>query len=201
MLRANAERVIATGSIETGEEMLDTAHGRRTFLSPPGGPCAMPGSASSAPSASRATSPPASRRRMPCWQSAVRLRLLVEHSPVALAMFDMRNALPGRQRPLVEGLRSAGGQSLIGRSHYEVFPEIGEDLKELHRRGLAGEALGSDADRFERADGSVQWLRWQLRPWLLPEGEDRRHRHLRRGHLPTHGETGDRAGRERAPFP
>jgi len=40
----------------------------------------------------------------------------------------------------------------------------------MHRRGLAGEILSADEDAFTRADGSVQWLRWDLRPWREADG-------------------------------
>ena len=37
-------------------------------------------------------------------------------------------------------------------------------------RCLAGETLGVHLDRFVRADGDAQWLRWTIRPWTDREG-------------------------------
>ncbi len=98
------------------------------------------------------------------------LGLFVEHAPAALAMFDreMRYLHASRRWRQDYGL---GDGDLRGVSHYVVFPEIPERWKEAHSRGLAGELLSVDDDRFERADGSVQWVRWEIRPWSRADGE------------------------------
>jgi diguanylate cyclase (GGDEF)-like protein/PAS domain S-box-containing protein len=97
------------------------------------------------------------------------LQLFIEHAPAALAMFDREmHYLAVSHRWLEDyGLKS---REIIGRSHYEVFPEIPERWKESHRRAMAGETVQSGGDSFERADGTIQWLRWAVRPWLTGTG-------------------------------
>jgi PAS domain S-box-containing protein len=97
------------------------------------------------------------------YESEARFRLFVEHAPAAIAMFDrdMRYlALSGRwqQEFQLDG-------SPFGRNHYDLFPEVSEAWRVVHRRCLAGAVEHSDGERSERADGSVRWLKWEVRPW------------------------------------
>ena len=92
------------------------------------------------------------------------LDLFVQHSPASLAMFDneMRYLLTSRRWLSDYKLSS---EDIIGKTHYEVFPEISAEWKEIHQRCLAGAVESSEEDSFVRADGSMEWLRWEIHPW------------------------------------
>lgn len=101
-----------------------------------------------------------------------RLRHLVEGSPYAIAMLDRSmNYLFASQRWLTEFRLNLTLDEIRGRSHYAVFPEIPDHWKESHRRCLAGEMLGNDAEAFVRADGTIHWIRWEIRPWTDDRGK------------------------------
>lgn len=97
------------------------------------------------------------------------LRLYAEHSPASVAMFDQEMKYLVASRRWLQDYR-LGVESIVGRSHYEVFPEVSEHWREIHRRCLAGEHAKCEEEAFVRGDGATDWIRWEIRPWRQADG-------------------------------
>jgi PAS domain S-box-containing protein len=112
------------------------------------------------------------RRRMEraLQESEQLMRLFVDRVPVAVAMFDpeMRYLLTS-QRWLQEYGVEEG--EVLGRRHYDVFPETPAHWHEAHRQALAGHTVQSAEDRLPRRDGRVDWVSWQVFPWYTAADE------------------------------
>jgi PAS domain S-box-containing protein len=59
---------------------------------------------------------------------------------------------------------------IIGKHHYDVFPDLPQKWRDVHKRVLAGEVISEKEDSYEREDGSVDWTRWECRPWFEADG-------------------------------
>lgn len=97
------------------------------------------------------------------------LQLFIERAPTAIAMFEREMRYIAVSQRWIDNYALVG-QTILGRSHYDVFPDIPEHWKEVHRRGMAGEGQRSEEERFERLDGSKLWLRWEMIPWRKADG-------------------------------
>jgi PAS domain S-box-containing protein len=92
------------------------------------------------------------------------LRLFIKHAPAAIAMFDTdMRYLQVSDRFLTD--YDLEGQDLIGKSHYEVFPNLPDRWKEVHKRILAGAVERCEEDPYVTSDGSTGWLQWESLPW------------------------------------
>ena len=101
--------------------------------------------------------------------SEERLRLFIEHAPAALVMLDRDlRYLAVSQRWMKDfGL----SESIVGRSHYEVFPEIPPEWRESHQRCLRGATEVSTNDHLQLVDGRSFWLKRDVRPWRDNQGK------------------------------
>src|ERR1035437_662025 len=102
-------------------------------------------------------------------KSHERLMNFIEYSPTPLAMFDNEMRYLRASRRWFSEFHLDGAE-IYGRSQYEVFPEFGEKWKSVLRRALAGETIRTEQEEFHRANGSVQWLRWEVQPWYSAKG-------------------------------
>jgi PAS domain S-box-containing protein len=97
------------------------------------------------------------------------LKIFVKNVPAGVAMFDRdMRYLQVSDRWCAD--YSVDSSQILGRSHYEVFPDVPEHWKEVHRRGLDGETLRADEDRWDREGGLTTWVRWEILPWRTPSG-------------------------------
>jgi len=102
-------------------------------------------------------------------RSERQLRLLIDGAPAAIAMFDRDMRYLAVSKRFVEDLRVTE-QDLIGRSHYEIFPEISQRWRDIHQRCLGGAVERCEEDPFLRSDGHTDWIRWEIRPWYDEKG-------------------------------
>jgi PAS domain S-box-containing protein len=98
------------------------------------------------------------------------LRQSVEQSPYAVAMLDTQMRYLYTSKKWITDFRLPS-EGVTGKSHYEIFPEIPEHWKVIHRRCLQGAVEINEGEPFVRADGKVDWIRRELRPWFDKEGK------------------------------
>ncbi|KAB2953309.1 response regulator [Heliorestis acidaminivorans] len=96
------------------------------------------------------------------------MQYIIKHNPNAIAVHDkyLRYLYVSDRYVEDYGLK---GQDIIGKNHYDVFPDIPNKWKEIHRRALAGEVLSSEEDTFVRFDGNIDYTSWECRPWYESE--------------------------------
>ncbi|MFP4120471.1 response regulator [Coleofasciculus sp.] len=98
------------------------------------------------------------------------LQQVITSAPMAMAMFDneMRYMAHSQKWLTVQGLE---GESIIGRCHYDVIPDVPEQWKQIHQRALTGQVITNPEDVWERSDGSIVYMRWAINPWYTPNGQ------------------------------
>ena len=101
--------------------------------------------------------------------SEERLRLFVDHAPAAIAMLDRSMVYLAVSRRWLVDYRV--GPDVIGKCHYDVFPDLPGRWKEVHRRCLEGAVESAVEDPFPRLDGTVDWVDWEIHPWRTRHGD------------------------------
>jgi len=103
-------------------------------------------------------------------ESEENMRYIVKHDPNAIAVYDRNLQYIAVSNRYLQDY-NVKQSDIIGKHHYEVFPEMPQRWKEVHARCLAGAIERNDDDYFERPDGSITYNRWECRPWYKSDGE------------------------------
>ena len=97
------------------------------------------------------------------------LDYVVEHASSAIAILDrdLKYVYVSQRYRHEYGI---GEQNFIGRHQYDVLPDLPQKWRDAHQRALAGEVCRADRDQWDRTDGTVDWTRWECRPWYEADG-------------------------------
>ncbi|MBE9544811.1 MAG: PAS domain S-box protein, partial [Proteobacteria bacterium] len=98
------------------------------------------------------------------------LRMFMAYTPAAVAMCDTKMRYLAYSRHWAEDY-GIGDQNLVGRCHYDLFPDLPEHWKDEHQRCFSGEIIKKAEEPFPRADGTTDWVRRQLCPWWDTAGQ------------------------------
>ncbi|WP_373535587.1 response regulator [Microcoleus sp.] len=98
------------------------------------------------------------------------LKQIIACVPVAMAMFDTQMRYLANSHKWLTQF-NLEWQSLTNLSHYEVFPDTPNRWKVMYEEVLKGDIVSVSEDAWERADGSVLYLRWAAHPWYNPDGK------------------------------
>ncbi len=94
---------------------------------------------------------------------------IISHARSAIAVFDRDfRYIYVSQRYLND--YKVKEEQVIGKFHYDVFPDLPQKWRDVHQRALAGEVLKAEEDAYYREDGSVLWTCWECRPWYELDG-------------------------------
>jgi len=61
-------------------------------------------------------------------------------------------------------------KDIIGKHHYDVFPDLPQKWRDVHQKALKGEISSAEKDAYIKEDGTVDWTRWECRPWYEADG-------------------------------
>ena len=98
------------------------------------------------------------------------LKLFIENSPAAIAMFDREMKYIIASRRYIQDYKIKH-ENIVGISHYEIFPEIPERWKKIHQHCLQGATEKCNEDQFPRSNGKIDWVKWEIHPWYEQNSE------------------------------
>ncbi|MDM7926717.1 MAG: PAS domain S-box protein [bacterium] len=97
------------------------------------------------------------------------MRYIIEHNRSAVAVHNREMKYIYVSQRYLDDYK-VKEQDVIGKHHYDVFPDLPQKWRDVHQRVLQGAVESAEDDPYVREDGSVDWTRWECRPWYEADG-------------------------------
>ena len=101
-------------------------------------------------------------------ESEEKLRLLIDYSPIVIAMLDMdmRYLIVNEAFYKEFNIQS----NIIGKTVMEVFPNTPPEVFEMYSKAIKGESFSKAETEFTFVTGKELWFNWNLFPWYQYQG-------------------------------
>ncbi|MFY0689496.1 MAG: PAS domain S-box protein [Cyclobacteriaceae bacterium] len=93
------------------------------------------------------------------------LQAFVSSAPAAIAMFDAEVQYIAASDKWYDDY-DLQDEYIIGRSYFDVFPDVGPEWEKVFENALAGNIEYNEQDLIEQANGEIKWIKWEVRPWF-----------------------------------
>lgn len=103
-------------------------------------------------------------------ESNKRNGIFIQQSPYAIAMLDNEMRYMAVSEKWIKDY-VLEGEEIIGKSHFEIFPNIGEDRKQVYRTCMAEKKYFKNEELIVDDDGSEKWVKSDIRPWYVSENK------------------------------
>jgi len=94
---------------------------------------------------------------------------VIEHNQSAIAVHDRNLNYIYVSKKYLDVFK-VKDSDVIGKHHYDVFPDLPQKWRDVHQEALVGKVSSAEDDPFPREDGTVDWTRWECRPWYEADG-------------------------------
>lgn len=98
------------------------------------------------------------------------LKLFVEFAPAAIAMFDTEMRYMAVSNRFIADYHLSE-INIIGKSHYEIFPDMPQRWKDVHKECMRGAVRIQEEDSYLNSEGKTEWIKWEVRPWFENDKE------------------------------
>ena len=96
------------------------------------------------------------------------MRYVIEHSRSCVAIHDKDLKYIYVSQRYLDDYHIKG--DIIGKHHYDVFPDLPQKWRDVHQKALAGEVSSAKDDPYFHEDGTIDWTQWECRPWFNADG-------------------------------